>query len=56
MQDMYINRAKNKEYISEKGSVNVTTPGLRRYYTDINKQLRQNPIKLTAQLLKIYKI
>ena len=40
-QFMYINRAINKEYISinKEGneSVDVTTPGLRRYYTDIRK-------------------
>lgn len=52
-QYMYINRAKNKEYISEKGSINVTTPGLRRYYTETNSQLLQSPLKLTAQLLKV---
>lgn len=55
-QYMYINRAKNKEYISEKGSVDVTTPGLRRYYTETNHQLLQNPLKLTAQLLKVARI
>lgn len=55
-QYMYINRAKNKEYISEKGSVNVTTPGLRRYYTETNQKLLKNPLKLTAKLLKISKI
>ena len=41
---------------SEKGSVNMTTPGLRRYYTEENKKLLENPLKLTAQLLKIAKI
>ncbi len=55
-QYMYIKRAQNKEYISEKGSVNVTTPGLRRYYTETNQQLLQEPLKLTAQLLKVAKI
>ncbi|MGI6077908.1 MAG: DUF262 domain-containing protein [Fastidiosipilaceae bacterium] len=56
MQYMYIKRAQDKEYISEKGSVNMTTPGLRRYYTEENKKLLENPLKLTAQLLKIAKI
>ena len=53
MQYMYIKRAQDKEYISEKGSVNMTTPGLRRYYTEENKKLLENPLKLTAQLLKL---
>lgn len=56
MQYMYIKRAQDKEYISEKGSVNVTTPGLRRYYTETNKDLLNKPLNLTAQLLKISKI
>lgn len=55
-QYMYIIRAQNKEYISEKGSINVTTPGVRRYYTETNKQLLETPLRLTAQLLKIAKI
>ena len=55
-QYMYIKRSQTKEYISEKGSVNVTTPGLRRYYTETNQQLLQSPLKLTAQLLKVAKI
>lgn len=56
MQYMYIKRAQNKEYISEKGSVNVATPGIRRYYTETNQQLLESPLKLTAQLLKVSKI
>lgn len=55
-QYMYINRSQSKEYISEKGSINVTTPGLRRFYTETNSVLLQNPLKLTAQLLKVAKI
>ena len=56
MQYMYIKRAQNKEYISEKGSVNVATPGIRRSYTETNQQLLESPLKLTAQLLKVSKI
>lgn len=56
MQYMYIKRAQEKEYISDKGSINVTTPGLRRYYTETNKELLDNPLKLTANLLKVSKI
>ncbi|WP_311492062.1 DUF262 domain-containing HNH endonuclease family protein [uncultured Anaerococcus sp.] len=55
-QYMYINRSQSKEYISEKGSINVTTPGVRRYYTETNSELLQSPLKLTAQLLKVAKI
>lgn len=53
---MYIQRALDKAYISEGGAVNVTTPGIRRYYTDDNKELLENPLGLTARLLKIAKI
>ena len=56
MQYMYIKRAQDKVYISDKGSVNVTTPGIRRYYTETNHQLLESPLKLTAKLLKISKI
>lgn len=51
-QFMYINRAVNKEYIKD-SSVDVTTPGLRRYYTDIRKELLNDPIKLCENLHKI---
>lgn len=56
-QFMYINRAINKEYISinKEGneSVDVTTPGLRRYYTDIKKELLNEPLVLCNDLTKI---
>jgi hypothetical protein len=56
-QFMYINRAINKEYISinKEGneSVDVTTPGLRRYYTDIKKELLNEPLDLCNNLTKI---
>ncbi|HRF40975.1 MAG TPA: DUF262 domain-containing HNH endonuclease family protein [Saprospiraceae bacterium] len=59
-QFMYINRSINKEYISIKEdgneSVDVTTPGLRRYYTDIKKELLREPIVLCGNLSKITKI
>lgn len=54
-QFMYINRAINKEYIKD-SSVDVTTPGLRRYYTDIRKELLNEPIKLCNNLDKITRI
>lgn len=53
-QFMYINRALNKEYVKDT-SVDVTTPGLRRYYTDIKKELLNEPIVLCNNLAKITK-
>jgi hypothetical protein len=56
-QYMYINRAINKEYINinKEGneSVDVTTPGLRRYYTDIKKELLNEPLVLCSKLTKV---
>ena len=47
----------NKEYISinKEGneSVDVTTPGLRRYYTDIKKELLTEPLVLCDNFAKI---
>ncbi len=54
-QFMYINRATNKEYVKD-ASVDVTTPGLRRYYTDIKKELLLEPLGLCNNLAKITKI
>lgn len=53
---MYIRRSSEKVYISEKGSVDVAVPGVRRYYTEENKEILENPLNLTAQLLKVSKI
>jgi uncharacterized protein with ParB-like and HNH nuclease domain len=59
-QFMYISRAINKEYISinKEGneSVDVTTPGLRRYYTEIKKELLNEPLVLCNNLTKITNI
>ncbi len=56
-QFMYINRSLNKEYISKKDdgslSVNVTTLGLRRYYTEKEKELLKSPMSLCHNLSKI---
>lgn len=53
MQYMYINRARKVEYMTDKGSIDVTTPGLRRYYTEISKQLLKEPLELCEELLKL---
>jgi len=59
-QYMYINRADNKEYLTVKAdrkeSIDVTTPGLRRYYTDIKKELLNKPLVLCENLSKITNI
>ncbi len=56
-QFMYINRAINKEYIKTKEdgniSIDVTTPGLRRYYLEIQKDLLKEPLLLCNKLTKI---
>lgn len=53
MQFMYIQRARDKSYVSEKGSISVTTPGLRRYYTEEEKSLLEDPLTLNENLLSI---
>lgn len=53
---MYIKRTVDKVYLSDKGSIDVTVPGVRRYYTEENKEILENPLKLTAHLLKVSKI
>lgn len=56
MQHMYFIRTINKETISEAGSINVTTPGLRRYFTDLNKAPIKEPIKMCTDMLNLVKI
>ena len=56
MQQMYYTRAFNKETLSEGGSINVTTPGLRRYFTEINKDLIKHPVELTTGMINLAKI
>lgn len=58
MQQMYFERAKNKnnEIVTATGSINVTTPGLRRYFTEENKDLLNDPIGLCDQLINLAKI
>jgi uncharacterized protein with ParB-like and HNH nuclease domain len=52
MQFMYINRARQKEYLKN-NSVDVTVPGLRRYFTEIKKELLDKPLELCSELIKI---
>ena len=56
MQYMYYVRTANKETISETGSVILTTPGLRRYFTEINKKPISTPIEMCNDMIKLAKI
>ncbi|MCR5095918.1 MAG: DUF262 domain-containing HNH endonuclease family protein [Erysipelotrichaceae bacterium] len=56
MQHMYYVRAVNKETITETGSINVTTPGLRRYYTEINKEIIKNPVDSCQNMINLAKV
>lgn len=51
---MYVKRAENKEILSQSTDyVDVTTPGIRRYYTEINSKLLKDPDKISEDLLHI---
>lgn len=56
MQQMYYVRASKKEIVTDTGSINVTTPGLRRYFTEINKDLLNHPIELCEGMINLAKI
>lgn len=56
MQYMYYIRTINKETISETGAINVTTPGLRRYFTEINKAPITDPIGMCTDMIKLAKV
>lgn len=56
MQYMYYIRTINKETISETGIINVTTPGLRRYFTEINKKPITDPIGMCSDMIKLVKV
>ena len=56
MQYMYYIRTINDETISDTGAINVTTPGLRRYFTEINKTPISNPIKMCSDMINLAKI
>lgn len=53
MQQMYYEKAARREIIGESGSPNVTMPGLRRYFTEINKELIKQPIELCNDMNNI---
>ena len=49
-QYMYILRAQSREYIKEGQKPDVTTPGVRRYYTLENKEVLKDPITFSNRL------
>lgn len=53
---MYIKRSSDKASNYDKYPNYETVPGVRRYYTELNKELLKNPIKLVDDLLKISNI
>lgn len=55
-QQMYYERAKDKNIVNSAGSIDVTVPGLRRYFTDINKNILNNPIELCEGMINLSKI
>ena len=50
MQYMYYVRTISKETISETGAINVTTPGLRRYFINDKREWIRNPIKMCNEM------
>lgn len=56
MQYMYYIRTIHKETISDTGAINVTTPGLRRYFTEINKAPIADPVGMCSDMIKLAKI
>ena len=55
-QQMYYERAINHDIINSSGSIDVTVPGLRRYFTDINKDILNSPIELCTGMINLAKI
>lgn len=55
-QKMYLYRSLDGKTINASGNIDVTTPGLRRYYTDINTSLIKKPIEFCNELIKLAEI
>lgn len=55
-QYMYIARAKNGEVVSSTGSVNVTVPGVRRYFVVENKDLINEPLITCSNMFMLSRI
>lgn len=50
-QKMYLYRSINGDTMNSSGNIDVTTPGLRRYYTQENTKLIKSPIKFCNELI-----
>ena len=55
-QKMYLYRSINRDTINASGNIDVTTPGLRRYYIDLNTSLIKRPIEFCDELIKLAEI
>lgn len=55
-QKMYLYRCINGDTVNALGNIDVTTPGLRKYYTDINSDLLKKPIDFCNELLILAEI
>ena len=55
-QKMYLYRSINKDTINASGNIDVTTPGLRRYYTELNINLIKRPLEFCDELIKLAEI
>lgn len=56
MQYMYYIRTVNGETVSENGVINVTTPGLRRYFTELNKAPIAAPISMCKDMIRLAQV
>jgi hypothetical protein len=56
MQYMYYVRTRNGDTIRATGAPDVTVPGVRRYYTETNKKLINDPMSMCSDMLKLVKI
>ena len=53
---MYLHRCLRKETINASGGIDVTTPGLRNYFININTDLIKNPIDFCNELIILAEI
>ena len=56
MQQMYYTRAVEKDILTDSNSINVTTPGVRRYFTEVNHNILKDPIDLCNKMINLTKI
>ena len=55
-QKMYLHRCLRKETINASGGIDVTTPGLRNYFININTDLIKNPVDFCNELIILAEI